>query len=293
MDDVTGRVAIVSLVLFAAGAAFIVVAERVSGRRARRIWLSYWVQFAIVGAVLIPLALGPAWFSAAMALVALQATREMIGVLRAGGLAPCAPLAHVAVVVLLGAAWRGGGAALAAVTPVAAAALWLAAAGWTGRRADAGATVLVLAVPGVGLASCVALVQAPSGPGALAFLYLVVEFGDCCALLIGKYFGRRAMWPRLSPGKTAAGSAAGLAGAVGMAAACSFVIPGRGLFLSAAAGALLGVAGQAADLAASAIKRWAGVKDYGALVPTHGGVLDVYDSFALTAPLWLVVVSLT
>lgn len=137
----------------------------------------------------------------------------------------------------------------------------------------------------------------------LLFLLLCVWSGDTAALYIGKRFGKRKLAPRLSPNKTWAGAVASLvAGAAfGMAPILLgdyFTSTGSSFtrfhtsepwwqFLILAC--LLNVAAQFGDLLESAIKRGAGVKDSGTMLPGHGGILDRIDALLLAAPvLWFV-----
>ncbi len=107
--------------------------------------------------------------------------------------------------------------------------------------------------------------------------------GDIAAIFAGKAFGKRLLAPKISPKKTVEGSVANLLTAI----LAAFVL-GRLLHLpdgkSLAAGFAVGVLGQAGDLFESWLKRRAGVKDSGALLPGHGGVLDRIDSVLFAAP---------
>jgi phosphatidate cytidylyltransferase len=122
--------------------------------------------------------------------------------------------------------------------------------------------------------------------GAL-WLFLVVGATwvmDIAAYVVGKAIGRHKLCPTISPGKTIEGAIGGLLGAVAVAWAM-----GTWLGLSATQavllGALLGIGGQAGDLFESLLKRRAGVKDSGTLLPGHGGVLDRFDSLLFNAPI--------
>ena len=122
------------------------------------------------------------------------------------------------------------------------------------------------------------------------FLFAVIWAGDVFAYLIGRWIGRTSIFPRISPKKTLEGSFAGLAGSLVTAAIISRLWPSEtpGLKTAMLLGALLAVAGQAGDLAESALKRSADVKDSGTLLPGHGGLLDRMDSVIFGAPaLWL------
>jgi phosphatidate cytidylyltransferase len=132
------------------------------------------------------------------------------------------------------------------------------------------------------------------GPSLVMFLLCIVWAGDIAALYVGRRFGRTKLAPRLSPNKSWEGSAASFAGslltAVGLVALARsvevihFAGPlARWLGLAA----VLNIFAQVGDLVESAIKRGAGVKDSGAMLPGHGGILDRIDALLLAAPaLW-------
>lgn len=128
--------------------------------------------------------------------------------------------------------------------------------------------------------------------GRLLVLYplVVIWASDSAAYFAGKRFGRTRMAPRVSPGKTVEGGVAGLAAAVVVGALAGLVMHDLSSFpVSPASGALiglvLGVGGQLGDLAESLLKREAGVKDSGTLLPGHGGVLDRFDALFFSLPL--------
>ena len=143
----------------------------------------------------------------------------------------------------------------------------------------------------------VALRNLDAGPVLLSGLNVRVAGGTCWLLLVlascwaadtaayavGKKWGRRKLCPAISPGKTVEGAIAGLIGSL-LATAAFGLWFGLPIAYGAPLGALLGVTGQLGDLAESKLKRWARVKDSGALLPGHGGVLDRFDSLLLNAP---------
>jgi phosphatidate cytidylyltransferase len=127
-------------------------------------------------------------------------------------------------------------------------------------------------------------ISVPQGAGWLALVVAVCWMTDSAALGVGKMVGRHKLWPSVSPGKTIEGSVGGLLGSVLLT-----LWLGRWLGLSTghalALGCALGVVGQLGDLAESKLKRWAGVKDSGSILPGHGGVLDHFDSLLANGPL--------
>lgn len=114
---------------------------------------------------------------------------------------------------------------------------------------------------------------------------------DVTAYLVGSRVGRRKIAPRISPGKTWEGTLAGFGAAAVVAlliATSAGIKTGPTLLVAA----LVGPVGLASDLLESAIKRAAGAKDSGTLLPGHGGVLDRIDSLILVAPLVAIALSL-
>jgi len=121
------------------------------------------------------------------------------------------------------------------------------------------------------------------GEVALAGVLVICWGMDTAAYAVGKTIGRHKLCPHLSPGKTIEGAIAALLTAsllgIGLFALLRFPLAHGALF-----GAILGIAGQLGDLFESLLKRRAGVKDSGALLPGHGGVLDRFDSLLFNAP---------
>ncbi len=119
------------------------------------------------------------------------------------------------------------------------------------------------------------------------FVLLVTWAGDAAAYYVGKTWGARPLAPRLSPNKTVEGFLGGLVVApliawIGHLWFLPVVTPVDCLIL----GILFTVLGLLGDLSESALKREAGVKDSGALIPGHGGMLDRVDSLLLNAPVF-------
>ena len=119
------------------------------------------------------------------------------------------------------------------------------------------------------------------------FVLLVTWAGDTAAYYVGKTWGSRPLAPRLSPNKTIEGFLGGLVVApliawIGHLWFLPAVTPVDCLIL----GLLFTVLGLLGDLSESALKRHAGVKDSGSLIPGHGGVLDRVDSLLLNAPVF-------
>lgn len=119
----------------------------------------------------------------------------------------------------------------------------------------------------------------------VVFLIAVVQLSDVLQYVWGKLLGRRPLAPTLSPNKTLEGFVGGVGTAMLVGVALSPITP----FTWWQAGAfalVIALAGVAGGLVTSAIKRDAGIKDYGDLIPGHGGVMDRVDSLAFAAPLF-------
>ena len=127
------------------------------------------------------------------------------------------------------------------------------------------------------------------GRANIGFLVVVVWASDIGAYLVGRTLGGPKLAPAISPGKTWAGAAGGLAGAallgVGIALVHGLRHPGPPCLARAAGLAVaVSVLGQAGDLAESWAKRRLGVKDSGRLIPGHGGLLDRLDAALAVLP---------
>ena len=123
------------------------------------------------------------------------------------------------------------------------------------------------------------------------WLILISSWGsDTLAYCFGMLFGKHKMVPKLSPKKSIEGAIGGVAGAMVLGAIFGYAINSRffsgevSLFTCSVACGIGAIISMRGDLAASAIKRNHGIKDYGDLIPGHGGVLDRFDSMLFTSP---------
>ena len=127
-----------------------------------------------------------------------------------------------------------------------------------------------------------------SDPKTSVFVWIIIlsAFGtDIFAYFSGYFFGKHKLCPKISPKKTVEGSIGGIVGAVLLCGIFGAVFIKGYLIHCLILGALGGVFSQFGDLSASIFKRKMGIKDYGNLIPGHGGILDRFDSVLFTAPL--------
>jgi phosphatidate cytidylyltransferase len=276
---------------------------------------------AILGPIILAIVLvGEPWMSVLVGVVAFLAFVELVGLLDAAGHEPPQMLTIVAGMAITAAGLvttndeSVGGLVSHLVTALdppglvaatlVAAILLLAAVGFT--RSDPRAGFMTWAMTSFGVAyvglllPAIVLVAhlAPAGgsPGtavgplglgsgvAWALTLVLVVWGyDTGAYLTGRWLGRRRLVEHISPSKTVEGLAGGLVLATVAAGIGAYLI-GLDPWHPLVIGPLVGLAAQAGDLAESMLKRAAGRKESGFLVPGHGGILDRVDSFMFAAP---------
>ncbi len=125
----------------------------------------------------------------------------------------------------------------------------------------------------------------PLGLGATLLTFMCIWAADIGAYFVGKYFGKTPL-SGISPKKTVEGAIFGITASIAVGIAVSYYINLPDFYLTGAAlGSLIGIASLLGDLTESMLKRDAGVKDSGDIIPGHGGILDRTDSYIFTAPL--------
>ncbi len=123
------------------------------------------------------------------------------------------------------------------------------------------------------------------------FIFWAAWGSDTFAYLSGRAFGKHKLVPVLSPNKTVEGAAGGVIGAILLCIGYGLLVrehlgetTGTIILVAAGIGLFGAVLGQVGDLFSSSIKRFTGIKDFGHLIPGHGGILDRFDSILLTGP---------
>ncbi|HLQ73839.1 MAG TPA: phosphatidate cytidylyltransferase [Bacillota bacterium] len=124
----------------------------------------------------------------------------------------------------------------------------------------------------------------------LLFILFIIWATDTGAYFSGKFFGKRKLWPKISPNKTIEGALGGLTLALIVALIFHIVYPFTySITYIAVVAILISIVGQIGDLVASAIKRTYDVKDSGNILPGHGGILDRLDSLLFMIPLLYII----
>jgi phosphatidate cytidylyltransferase len=246
----------------------------------------------IVVVALICFTQGTFWTALLAAAVVGLATLELTGALRHRGFRPAAPLAVVAAVTLPVAAreYPSGAYPVYFSLVVVFSLLWFL---WevTPGRPLLGVATTVLAFAYVGGLGGFAglLLSSRDGVGLVIGCVACVVAYDVFGFFVGSQFGKSPIAPRVSPHKTFEGTVAGMAAAV----VVGWLVVGGALFdelhpwspgKGAALGLFVAAAAFVGDLAESMLKRDLGIKDFGSLLPGHGGVLDRFDSLLFCLP---------
>jgi phosphatidate cytidylyltransferase len=261
----------------------------------------------VTAAVLIPLVLalmlvGPVWLvTLVSAAVAALAGWEFLGLADRCGAKPprIAVLAAIGALFVGGYEWPDQIAAILGLLGLALLVYCTFRSPVERMLADASTSIFCLLYTGFTLTSVPALREQSNGPSLLVFLMCVVWAGDVAAFYIGSAWGKHKLAPSLSPNKSWEGTLGSVAGSLLATAVLLALAAWLETWNSArlsypdeypywlVLAVVVNVAAQVGDLAESALKRSAGVKDSGDLVPGHGGVLDRIDALLLAAPvLW-------
>lgn len=241
----------------------------------------------IFGLFLGSLLLGGWWFTVFVILLMIVSVGELYATLRTSGYRPLALFGLLGVVLMGVGAHSDGAMAIAGWGAAATAATILFYSLSPRRNVLSNTSTTILGMSWVGMLAFAILIAAGPHPVAhIIFLVIVIAANDVGAYFVGRGMGRHPLSPTVSPNKTIEGWVGGLlVGAI--AAAVMVVFPpwesiSMGMALVTAG--LVGVIAPIGDLAESVVKRAVGVKDMGAVLPGHGGMLDRIDGFLFAVP---------
>ncbi len=222
---------------------------------------------------------------------AMVSQHEMMAAIRAKGRATMVWPGYLCAALLVPAAWYVGAAALFSMYVLiisAAFAVRILSKNVTTEALFWSLFSMAYPMPLYGVMALTVSVDEPYGKAMLLFALVVVCLTDIIAYFVGVAFGKHKLCPALSPKKSVEGAAGGLLGGIAAGAAMFYLQPwlrvDYPLWVFLALSPLCSVLGQIGDLAASAIKREMGVKDFGKLFPGHGGMMDRFDSLLFALP---------
>lgn len=227
-----------------------------------------------------------AWFAVVWSVVTFS-TYEFFSTIKQKGYAPATVLGLVAgLAMMIGAAWRGPKAIsfVLALLMIGSFVWYLADSERKNVVANISATILGVAYTGLMGAHVTLMRDLPAGPAVTISFIGLVAFYDIGAYAAGSFFGKHKIAPAISPGKTWEGAAGATLLVMGTALALGPFVGRWTLGSAAVFGLAVCVLAPLGDLAESLLKRDLGVKDFGTLLPGHGGMLDRIDALLLTAP---------
>lgn len=252
----------------------------------------------VTGAALIPLLFIVVWYLPQMAFVALAAAASAVGqvelsvMARARGARPLTVTGAVlGILVIINVArpllpLAGGPVFWIAVSVLAVLTVRLfARRPVEGAFEDVSFTLLGVLYVALLFGFQVAIHAGQAGKYWLVFLYLVIWASDTGAYYAGTAFGKHRLYEKISPKKSIEGLVGGMAASMVTAVLCKlWLVQDLGTVEALVLGGALALVGTVGDLAESLLKRSAGVKDSGTLIPGHGGILDRMDSMLFAAP---------
>lgn len=155
----------------------------------------------------------------------------------------------------------------------------------TNRKLNDGLVTIVGIIYVIFFSYHVVLIDQSGEYSILIWLVFITAFGtDIFAYFTGFFLGRHKLCPNISPKKTVEGAIGGLVGSVVLSGLFGYIFCREFLVYCIIIGVVGSIMSQLGDLSASIIKRKLKVKDYGKLIPGHGGILDRFDSVLFTAP---------
>lgn len=259
-----------------------------SSRAGRDLGAAIGVGLSLLAAIVVLLLVHPALFAGFVALVVLLGVHEIGNGLQIRAIfIPKAPL-YVGSLGMAASAWFGGPTALlvALILTVATVLVWrVLDGGGPAAARDVAAGVFVAAYVPFLASFVILIVRHPErGVVLVATVILLVAGNDTGGYIVGVLFGKHKMVPSISPGKTWEGLVGSLILTTAVAYAMMVMVIGADWRVALVLGLLAVVAATTGDLAESLIKRDLGLKDFGSILPGHGGILDRVDSILVAAP---------
>ncbi|UCG07597.1 MAG: phosphatidate cytidylyltransferase [Desulfobacterales bacterium] len=255
----------------------------------RDLWILYFTETIVVGLMLFPAYLGQIPFFVMVSLIGIKSQHEIFKhvllkcphVFKYTGYAACP--------VICASALFQNQASMFQVLLIVACFLLVVDIGIYTRQNrfdEMGKIVLITIFPCIFLAFLVLLRKLPNGFNLVVFLYGVSEVNDAFALILGTMFGKKKIFPKLSPNKTYVGTFGGLCAAVLFGVLFNHFVVAFPLRYAFAGIFIVITTTILGDLVTSKVKRNLNIKDFGRFLPKHGGILDIYDAVIFSAPLF-------
>lgn len=223
----------------------------------------------------------------AVLLVALISIKEFTNAFAESGIKPTNAILYIITILFLVPSWQN----IWSVLPVL---LFILVVGESillifGKKTveDISVSILTFVYITVALSSVIVVREA-----SFDFIWYIFIFAwatDTCAYFAGFAFGKHKLMPKVSPKKTIEGAIGGIIGCIIISTVYAYFVHPEYILLIGVSALIGSVISQAGDLFASSFKRKLGVKDYGNLIPGHGGMLDRIDSIIFTAPFTYIV----
>jgi phosphatidate cytidylyltransferase len=257
----------------------------------KELYARYFSWLVLVPLMAGPILLGRGWTIAALGLLSVLAYREFAratGLFRHRALSATVVLGIALMIFAIADRWYGFFVALPSLTVSALVIVAMLADQPKGYLQRVALAILAFALFGVCLGHIGYFANDKNYRPILLLILVCVELNDIFAFCCGKFFGRRKLAPHTSPGKTWGGALGAfvlttvLFAAIGASVFSGTVLATPGHLLTM--GALLSFTGQLGDLVISSVKRDIGIKDMGATIPGHGGLLDRFDSLLFVGP---------
>lgn len=251
------------------------------------IWLSYLAEFLVIGMILIPSYLGVMTFGIVAALLGAISLSEFLSAHTPRPPRLVRVICVASGLLLFAAAYLYDPQLLFIVVSVSTAAMLVAGVIVSDKKAFAGdvaVSVMGLVYVSLFFSHIVLIRNLENGFLLVFFLLCVSEINDGFAYMFGRLFGRKKIFPEISPNKSYGGLVAGAAVSFVTALALNAAVTGFPTAFTIAAALTVIATGFLGDVVSSKMKRAFGLKDFSTHIPRFGGVLDVYDSLIFASP---------
>jgi len=278
------QIMLIVATLFTCGAIIIGIASTRLNKpeTVKELWQLYWVEFALVGMVLVPIYIGGMVLLLACLALALRGTWELYRIYDKPGFGTIQFASYLGSCTALTLVFFGSETSIGPAIFISIILLFLASL--KARNELLPIAFTALTYPLIPLLFLIAIGNNAQGFLWLFFIYLVVELNDSLAYLTGKIFGKHHPFPNLSPRKSTEGLIGGLVISAFIGVSFGTLLLDLSIMIAAGAVGVILLGGLLGDFATSALKRQLNVKDFPAIHGFHGGALDIHDAYLFAVP---------